>query len=141
MRSIKVKDYMNDYVLSFGPKTDLFRAIEGLRQRKVTSAPVLDKDGYLVGVISQWDCVRSMVHGSYFEEAGGLVESYMSQALLTVHADDDIVDVAEKMIARQCHHSIPVVTDTAAGKKVAGVLSCSDILEMVYRFESGKQTA
>ncbi|MEH6652306.1 MAG: CBS domain-containing protein [Motiliproteus sp.] len=132
---------MTDYVLSFNPKTDLFRAIEGLRQRNVTSAPVLDKDGYLVGVISQWDCVRGMVHGSYFEEAGGLVDSYMAQDPMTAYAEDDIVDVAEKMISRQCHYSIPVVVDTAAGKKLSGVLSCSDILEMVYRFESGKQTA
>ena len=32
MKSIKVKDYMTDYVLSFSPEDDLFRAIEGLRQ-------------------------------------------------------------------------------------------------------------
>tara|TARA_R110002167_G_scaffold30636_2_gene101210 strand:- start:12853 stop:13398 length:546 start_codon:yes stop_codon:yes gene_type:complete len=135
MRSIKVKDYMADYVLSFKPETDLFKAIDGMRQRDVSSAPVVDNDGALVGILAQWDCLRRMVHGSYFEEAGGPVRDYMQTELFSISPEDDVLDVAEMMVERQWHPAIPVLK---AGKLV-GVLSCSDILQMVRDFELKRQ--
>lgn len=137
MKSIKVKDYMTDYVLSFSPDMRVFNAIETLRQRDHPSAPVLDKEGNLVGMLSQWDCVQRMMHGSYFEEVGGRVQQFMVTDWVSASPGDDVVDVAETMVARQWHHTIPVLE----GSKLVGVLSCSDILKMVYEFESGRQTA
>ena len=137
MRSIKVKDYMTDYVLSFSPQTELYKAIEGLRQRHASSAPVLDKEGRLVGMVSQWDCLRGLVHGSYFDELGGQVSEFMRTELLSASPADDIVDIAEAMVAQQWHAAIPVVE----GQQLVGILSCSDILKMVHEFEQGKKTA
>lgn len=135
MRSIKVKDYMTDYVLSFSPETGLFKAIKALRQRHVSSAPVVDKEGVLVGVLGQWDCLGRMLHGSYFEQAGGVVRDFMTTDLISASPDDDIVDVADAMLERQWHNTIPVLS----GGKLVGVLSGSDILQMVYDFESGRK--
>ncbi len=137
MRSIKVKDYMTDYVLSFSPDTGVFKAIEALRQRDVSSAPVLDKEGKLVGMLSQWDCMQRMMHGSYFEEVGGQVQQFMVTDWMSAQPGDDVVDVADTMVAREWRHAIPVLE----GSRLVGVLSCSDILKMVYDFESGRQSA
>jgi CBS domain-containing protein len=137
MRSIKVKDYMTDYVLSFDPETELFKAIKALRQRQVTSAPVIDKEGKLVGVLAQWNCLGRMLHGSYFEEVGGSVRDFMCTDMITTKPEDDIVDVADAMLERQWHYCIPVLD----GSRLVGVLSCSDILQMVYDFESGPKSS
>lgn len=134
MKSIKVKDYMNDYVLKFSPTDDMYRAIEGLRQRDVSSAPVVDKEGKLIGMLSQWCCLRSLVHGSYFEEVGGQIGDFMQTDLVTAGPDDDIVDVAEMLVERQWHHGVPILD----GERLVGILSCSDILTMVNEFEKGK---
>ena len=56
---------------------------------------------------------------------------------MSARPGDDVVDVAEIMVARQWHYPIPVLE----GAKLVGVLSCSDVLKMRYDFESGRQSA
>ena len=85
-------------------------------------------------MLSQWDCLRKMVHGSYFEEVGGQIRDFMLTDLIQTKPDDDLVDIAELMVERQWHQGIPVME----GQQVVGMLSCSDILTMVYEFEKGK---
>ena len=77
------------------------------------------------------------MHGSYFEEIGGQVQQFMLTEWVSASPGDDVVDVAETMVAKKWHHAIPVLD----GTKLVGVLSCSDILKMVYDFESGRQPA
>lgn len=60
-------------------------------------------------MLSQWDCLRRIVDGSYFEQAGGQVRDYMLTELISARPDDDVIDVAQAMVERQWHHAIPVL--------------------------------
>ncbi len=131
MRSVKVSDYMTDYVMTFAPDTDLFKAIGTMLDRKISGAPVVNSDGVVVGTLSEWDCLQRILQGSYYEEVGGKVGDYMKTDFLTIGPNDDIVDVADSMTKQNWHRSIPVLD----GGKLVGILSCPDILKVIYDFD------
>ena len=131
MKSVKVSDYMTRSVVTFTPDTDLFKAIGILLERKVSGAPVVDKAGKVVGMLTEWDCLQRILKGSYHDEVGGKVGDYMSEEVMRVAPTDDIIDVAENMTGQGWRRSMPVVD----GGKLVGILSCPDLLRVVYDFD------
>lgn len=94
LKSVKVRDYMTTDLVTFTPGMDLFRAIDKLLMHRISGAPVLDENGYLIGLLSEGDCLKGILAGSYFEEAGGSVASVMTTVVETIDADADIVKAA-----------------------------------------------
>lgn len=131
MRSVKVSDYMTRNLVTFTPDTDLFKAIGVLLERKISGAPVLDKEGRVVGILTEWDCLQRILRGSYHDEVGGTVGDHMGEELLLVAPNDGIIDVANKMTEQGWRRSMPVVD----GGKLVGILSCPDVLRVVYDFD------
>ena len=134
MKSVKVSDYMVNYVLSVEEDTDLFKAIGLMLKHKVASVPVLGKKDRVVGMLSQWDCLKQILAGSYAEEIGGVVKDLMDPTVHTVSPNDDIVDVAAAMTSKGWHLSLPVVERG----KLVGTIGCPDILEAIYDFDTHK---
>lgn len=134
MKSTKVSDYMVTYVISVQPETDLFKAIGLMLKHKVASVPVLDDRKRVVGMLSQWQCLKQTLAGSYCEEIGGVVKDLMDTDVHTVSPNDDIVDVADKMTRKGWHLSLPVVERG----KLVGTIGCQDILEVIYDFDTHK---
>jgi CBS domain-containing protein len=134
MKSVKVSDYMVGYVLSVEEDDDLFKAIGLMLKHKIASVPVLSKKGSVVGMLSQWDCLKKILAGSYSEEIGGVVKDLMNQTVHTVSPNDDIVDVAAAMTSNGWHLSLPVVERG----KLIGTIGCPDILEAIYDFDTHK---
>ena len=54
----KAKDIMNIDIVSFSPDTSIFVAAEEFAKRKISGAPVVDKKGKIIGVISASDIIR-----------------------------------------------------------------------------------
>ncbi|WP_207062815.1 CBS domain-containing protein [Motiliproteus sp. SC1-56] len=131
MRSVKVSDYMTKYVVTFTPDTDLFKAIGTLLERKISAAPVLDKEGKVVGILTEWDCLQRILRGSYHEEVGGRVGDCMSTDVHCIAPNDGVIDVAETMTAQGWRRSMPVMDNG----KLVGILSCPDVLRVVYDFD------
>jgi CBS domain-containing protein len=125
---------MNTNLVTFTPDMELFKAIDILLKRHISGAPVLDKEGKVVGMLSEWDCLKRILHGSYYEEVGGSVKDYM-RTLEDVHRigpNDDIVDVAEAMTQKGWHRSLLVLEN----ERLIGILSCPDILQVIYDFDT-----
>ncbi len=134
MKSVKVSDYMVNYVLSVEEETDLFKAIGLMLKHKIASVPVIGEQGEIVGMLSQWDCLKHILAGSYSEEIGGVVKDLMDPTVHTVSPNDDIVDVAAAMTSKGWHLSLPVVESG----KLIGTIGCPDILEAIYDFDTHK---
>ncbi|WP_210398156.1 CBS domain-containing protein [Motiliproteus sediminis] len=134
MKSVKVRDYMTTNLVTFTPDTKLFTAIKTLLDRHISGAPVIDQEGHIVGLLSEWNCLQRILHGSYYEEVGGVVADYMSNGE-DVHRIDpnaDIVDVAEMMTTH--HWRGPLMVEEKG--KLVGILSCPDILKVIYDFDT-----
>lgn len=127
--SPKARDYMSTDLITFGPDTDIHRAIRTLLEKRISGAPVVDEPDRLVGILSTKDCLRVAFSASYHRELGGTVSDYMSRDVKTVDADADIVEVAE-MFVKGPYRRFPV-TDNG---RMIGLLARRDILKAIEDF-------
>ena len=58
-----VKDHMDRHVATLRPETSILDAVGFLLEKKVTGAPVVDKAGRLVGIVTEKDCLRLVAAG------------------------------------------------------------------------------
>lgn len=129
LKSIKVRAYMTTRLVSFRPDMDLFTAINRLLEHGLASAPVVDSEGYLIGMLSESDCLRAILSGAYFEDAHGSVGNFMTAAVDTIDADTDII-VAAELFLRGQRRRLPVLESGA----LVGMLSRCDVLRAVKEF-------
>ncbi len=122
-KPVTVKDYMSASLVTFTPDMDILEAISVLIEKRISGAPVLDKQGNLVGELSEKDCLKVALHASYHSESAGTVAEYMHTGSKTVDADTNIVDIAG-MFLRDGYRRYPVMKDN----RLVGQISRRDVL-------------
>jgi len=55
---MKAKDVMTSPVMTIEPDVDVLQAVRVMLQRRVSGLPVVDKNGRLVGVVTEGDFLR-----------------------------------------------------------------------------------
>lgn len=129
LKSIKVQAYMTRRLVTFHPEMDLFTAINRLLEHGIASAPVIDSEGYLIGMLSESDCLRAILSGAYFEDAHGTVGNYMTSAVDTIAGEADIIEAAETFLRGQ-RRRLPVLESG----RLVGMIARSDVLRAVKEF-------
>lgn len=119
-----VRDYMARNITTLSPETEINKAMSVLLEKRISGAPVIDKEGWLIGVLSKKDCLKAALEASYYREWGGTVEKYMSANVQTIQADTDIV-TATKLFVDGAYRRLPVLD---AGQLV-GQISRADALQ------------
>lgn len=128
--SVEVKDYMDRDPVKVDAGADVFEAISLIREHKISGLCVVDAKGDLVGVLSELDCLEAILSAAYDEHtAVGKVEDYMTRAVVTVDAADDILKVAGDMLKNR-HRRRPVLE----GGQLVGQISCRQLLGAVKDF-------
>lgn len=122
-KPITARDYMSATLVTFTPDTDILTAINQLIEKRIAGAPVVDRQGNLVGIISEKDCLRISLHASYHGESAGTVAEYMHGEVKTVDAEANIADVAS-MFLRDDYRRYPVMCDN----RLVGQISRRDVL-------------
>jgi len=122
-KPITARDYMSATLVTFTPDTDILTAINQLIEKRIAGAPVVDRQGNLVGIISEKDCLRIALHSSYHGESAGTVAEYMHGEVKTVDAEANIADVAS-MFLRDDYRRYPVISDN----RLVGQISRRDVL-------------
>lgn len=130
LKSVDAKEYMTDQPVTVKPDTDIFKVIKLLSDHKISGATVVDDDNNVVGVISEFDCLKAILNGSYYNEAGGTVKDYMTTQVESIDNNLSIIEVAEQMLATK-RRRFPVVEDG----KFVGQLSVRGILNAVKSFD------
>ncbi|WP_227261983.1 CBS domain-containing protein [Salarchaeum japonicum] len=121
MEDIFVGRLMSAPIQTVTPDTPVEEAASVMRDNEISSVVVVDEENGLVGILTATDFVAIAADGAITRDDP--VSKYMSTDLVTVTADEPIVDVAETLIDHGIHH-IPVVDDTAG---VIGMISTTDI--------------
>ncbi len=117
-------------LITFSEATTIVEAIQYLNTHKISGAPVVDKDGALIGMLSEKDCLKVALQSSYYEDwVAGSVTDYMSTEIKTIQEMESIVDLAE-MFSKTSLKRAPVLND--AGKLV-GQISRSDVLRALEK--------
>lgn len=110
------------------PETPIRRVAARLVETRHAAAPVLQDDGQMVGLITQKDCFRSVLHASYYREWTSTASDHMSQTVVQVAASDDLIKVAEMFLAYP-HRVFPVCDNS----EVVGIVRRSDVLAELVR--------
>lgn len=123
-----VKDYMSTKLITFRPEMGIKEAISTLLKNSISGAPVVDKMGKLVGMLSEKDCIRLLVDGPYNQipSGDGSVEDYMSKRIKTLSMDATIMEAAYEFV--NCSYRRFPILD---GKKLVGQISRRDVLRAI----------
>ncbi len=126
LRKVTAKDYMGGSLLTFKPQQDVLEAIQLLVENEVSSAPVLDAVGDLIGMLSEKDCLKITLEAGYDQSGGGTVENFMSRDVVTVDAEDSVLDIA-KMFLDSPYRNYPVIEDN----RLIGQITRRDVLRAI----------
>lgn len=143
---LKVKDIMTTDVVTVTKETTVMELAGLFANRHLSSLPVLDPNGDLIGIVTETDLVEQdknlhiptvisifdwviyLESDKKFEKelkkmTGRVVGDIYSSELLTVSPDTSIADVADLLSSRKIN-ALPVVE----GKKLVGIVSRIDLI-------------
>ncbi len=132
IRSCVVKDYMARTLVTFKPETDVLDAVHTLVQHRIAGAPVVDDEGNLLGMLSEFDCMKVALNAGYHGIWGGPVRDFMSDGVESVDADMSIVDLAQVFINKKFRR-FPVMQ----GTRLVGQISRRDVLRALEVIAKG----
>ena len=111
-----VSEIMNRELFSLRPEDAVDDAMGYLVALGITGAPVVDEEGYVVGVIAMRDLARA--------RGGTRVADRMSQPAVTVYSETLVRDAA-RVMADTGYHRVPVVTQDG---HASGMVSIIDVV-------------
>ena len=126
-----IKEFMAKELITFQLDTPIEAAMESFLTKKISGAPVLDKQGNLVGVLSEKDCMRTLFEATYYNNLGGFVNEYMSTDLKTINIHDTLSNVANQFIKSRFRR-FPVVE----GEKLVGQISRRDVIRAIVKLSN-----
>lgn len=143
---LKVKDIMTKDVVTVTKETTVMELAKIFAERHLSSLPVVDQNGDLIGIVTETDLVEQdknlhiptvisifdwviyLESDKKFEKelkkmTGRAVGDIYSSDVITVSADSSIADVADLLSSRKIN-ALPVVD----GKKLTGIVSRIDLI-------------
>lgn len=132
-----VSDCMHRKPLTIHAKANIVEAIELIVENKLTGVTVLDDEGVAVGILSEIDCLSSILTAVYNDgdPEHALVCDAMSKVVNTCSPHDNIVEVAQEML-KTCQRRRPVIEDG----KLVGQVSTRNILWALMEHSRRKAT-
>lgn len=122
---ILVKDYMTKKLITFSPDQSILDVMEKFAKHHISGGPVLDDNGFLVGIISEADCMKQISESRYFNQPilDKSVEKYMTKNVETIPEDMSIFDAA-RVFDRHHRRRLPVMRNGI----LVGQISRKDIV-------------
>ncbi len=129
--SLRVADVMQRRVLALWAEDTMAQAGEKLLGNCHSGAPVVDRQGSCVGVLSAVDFVKRGVQNGHqdhsLSDPAERVETYMTADVCSIDSDATLIDAAREMCRRHVHR-LPVVDKQ---RRLSGMLSSLDVVAAV----------
>jgi CBS domain-containing protein len=124
-----VREFMDRYVETVSPDTDIMEAVDFLLEKRVTGAPVANSKGELVGMLTEFDCLKILTLGDAHHDAPrGKVKDFMTSKVQTVPPGMDIYYCAG-LFMNVSFRRFPVVENG----RIVGAITRFDLLRAVRR--------
>ena len=86
-----VFEYMDHYVQTISPDMDIMDAVDFLLEKRITGAIVANSKGEVLGMLTEYDCLRLLTHGDARAEApAGKVRDFMTADVQSIPPTLDI---------------------------------------------------
>ncbi|MDK2741642.1 MAG: CBS domain-containing protein [Nitrospira sp.] len=120
-RTLTVEQLMQDAVTRCTTRTDASTVAYLMTHRNFGSLPVVEEDGTLVGIVTEYDLLQTLIDGRDLRKI--LVTEIMSARPVTVTEDQTLAQVADLFQDRYLTR-VPVVRNN----KLVGILARRDLL-------------
>lgn len=122
---ILVSDHMSRKLVTFSTDQSILEVMEAFAKHKISGGPVLDDNGFLVGIVSEADCMKKISESRYFNQPilDTNVENFMTKNVDTIPHDITIFDAAE-IFHKNNRRRLPVLKDDL----LVGQLSRKDVV-------------
>jgi len=123
----QVSNAMTSSFVSVSPETSVSDAIDLLVDRDISGMPVVESDGTLVGLITQFQLLEVLYDPQL---RNSCVRDFMSRNLITVN-ETDLLSIAANLMILHRIRRLPVLRDG----QLVGIVSRGDLLR--YFRQSG----
>jgi len=121
---------MTTAVVCLTPEMEVMQAMRLFLEHQISGAPVLDERGDLVGILTERDCLQTVVSSGYHGNSlSGRVGEYMSRDVVSVDIETSLLEAANRFITAK-YRRYPVLS----GHRLVGVVSRRDVIGAVLRF-------
>lgn len=127
---LTARDVMTTTLVTLHPDIPIMDAIGALLKHSISGAPVV-RDGRLIGILSEHDCLRILSSGEFYADNGseaGLVRDYMTEPRSTARPDTDLYALAHRFLGERVRR-LPVVDED----RLLGQVSRRDVLVGIER--------
>jgi len=144
-----VQNVMSKKVITISSGSTLKEAAQILVKHKISGAPIVDKEGNLIGIISEKDLFKALFPGLhelladiklwlYHQEIEDrtkdnekiIVNEIMTKEVLTIEPDTPVMRAGSLMLTRGIHR---LVVFDRHEKKVVGIVSRGDIFRHILK--------
>ncbi len=123
------RDIMSQTVVTLEPDEDLDQAAHTLLACRFPSAPVVDRSGTLIGMLSGVDCMESLATAVRGGRPPGAVKTVMTDEVTTISPTLDVLSLALLFTSAK-HNALPVVSEEGV---VLGIVARADVLKVLVR--------
>jgi len=130
---LSARAIMTENVVTISPEASIQEAIETLLMQEFSGLPVVDKEGNLVGIVTEF-AMLAMVYDDRIRN--DTVARHMTTEVLTVQANDPVSKVADLCIVHRVRR-VPVMD----GGRLIGLIARRDVLRALYEAKAPVCTA
>jgi pyruvate-ferredoxin/flavodoxin oxidoreductase len=128
-----VGDVMHHGVIACHGDTALDKLVKAMADQHVSAIVVVDKSGYLEGLVSATDLVKAEASSREFTTLPDILpEHIMTRDVVTTTAAEPLADAVAKLIENRIHRLV-VVQPENGHKRPVGILSVTDLAQLTVR--------
>jgi len=133
IQNILVKDYMSRDVITFRKTDSIYSAMQELLKKQISGAPVINKSGKVVGIISETDMMKNIVDSQYYNMpiSKTNVSKYMKKSVDYISPNATIFEAASEFIKLKRKRFPVMISD-----KIVGIISRVDIISAAISIRS-----
>ncbi|GLK81345.1 CBS domain-containing protein [Methylopila turkensis] len=110
-------------VVTASPRRTMGDIVKLLAEKRVGAVIIADADGYIAGIISERDVVRTLAQRGA-DVLADAVSEHMTRAVVTASADETVDEIMDRMTEGKFRH-VPIVD----GRRLVGMISIGDLVK------------
>ena len=124
---------MTRQLVVFDPKQSIYEVMKAFIKYRISGGPVVNKEGNLVGVISEADCMKQISDSRYFNMPilDKTVDHFMTTPVDTIESNLSVFDAASKF-SKSSRRRYPVMEHG----RLVGQVSRKDIVVAAINLKS-----
>lgn len=128
MRSPLLRENITKTLTCVRWNASIERASELMEERRIRHLPVIDMDGFVVGILSDRDVKRAMDPQRPSFSDGLIVSDFMSWPAVQVDEDTSVEKVAEGMVDEKISAFL-----VSKGDQVVGIVTTEDLIRLLAK--------